>query len=147
MDETLNTGIESAPFAPKSYSTSSNLQHTHTHTQIHQPFVLLLICLAGSKKRIQIGELTKSLTGGLMITKTTQRPKVLYSDLKSVLIPDLLLPFLPSRWKSSGWQDSTFFSFSGLHWYFPRSEQQKDMLLYSDYYYNLLHTDRCLFCI
>lgn len=88
-----------------------------------------------------MGELTKSLTGGLMITKTTQRPKFLYSDLKSVLIPDLLLPFLPSRWKSSGWQDSTFFSFSGLYWYFPRSEQQKDMLLYSDYYNNLLHTD------
>lgn len=31
MDGTLNTGNESAPFAPKSYSTSSNLQHTHTH--------------------------------------------------------------------------------------------------------------------
>lgn len=51
MDETLNTGNESAPFAPKSYSASSNFSHTHTH----QPFVLLLICLAGSKKRIKNG--------------------------------------------------------------------------------------------
>lgn len=29
--------------------------HTHTRTKIHQPFVLLLICLAGSKKRIKNG--------------------------------------------------------------------------------------------
>lgn len=84
MDQTLNTGNESAPFAPKSYSTSSNLQRTHTQKKATNLLCFFWFVWLALKRGLQIGELTKSLTGGLMITKTTQRPTFLYSDLKSV---------------------------------------------------------------